>query len=59
MNMTLDRILEEAYQYRTCDYIIEAGSKPIKDIKRGFGSAVRRAGLIDVRPHDLRHTAAV
>jgi len=30
----------------------------VKDIKRGFASACRRAGLSDVTPHVLRHTCA-
>jgi len=30
----------------------------LKDIKRGFASACRRAGLNDVTPHVLRHTCA-
>jgi integrase len=32
--------------------------KPIQNIKRAFRSAVRRAGLDDLRCHDLRHCAA-
>lgn len=59
INMTLERALEVAYQYRTTDYVIENSSNSVKDIKRGFKAAVKRSGLIDVRPHDLRHTAAV
>ena len=35
------------------------GSKGVSDIKTGFAATVRRSGLKDVRPHDLRHTAAV
>jgi integrase len=30
----------------------------IKDIKRGFTGAARRAGLIEMTPHTLRHTCA-
>lgn len=30
----------------------------IASIKKGFATAVRRAGLVDVTPHDCRHTAA-
>jgi len=29
---------------------------PVGDIKKGFATACRRAGLVDVTPHTLRHT---
>ena len=59
INTTLGKALKEYYEARTCEYVIEYGSKPIKDVKRGFTAAVKRAGLEDVTPHVLRHTAAV
>lgn len=40
-------------------YVIEYAGERVLNIKRGFAGAVRRAGLEDVTPHDLRHTAAV
>src|SRR4029450_5574306 len=33
-------------------------TEPIGDIKKGFAAACRRAGIEDVTPHTLRHTAA-
>lgn len=51
--------LRASYEARTCDYVIEWGGKPLKSIKRSFGEAARRAGLQDVTPHVLRHSAAV
>lgn len=33
-------------------------SKPISDLQTGFKAACRRAGISDLRFHDLRHTAA-
>lgn len=42
----------------TCDYVIEFGGKQVKSIKTGFNASCRRAGLTDVTPHTLRHTAA-
>jgi integrase len=40
-------------------YVIEYAGERVLNIKKGFAAAVRRAGLDDVTPHDLRHTAAV
>lgn len=51
--------LDEAHRARTCDYVIEWGGKPVKSVKRAFEEACRRAGLVDVTPHTLRHSAAV
>ncbi len=36
---------------------LETG-KPFHSIKTSFGKALKRAELVDVRFHDLRHTAA-
>ncbi len=38
-------------------YVINLDGKPIADIKGSFTAACRRAGLDDVTPHTLRHTA--
>jgi integrase len=39
-------------------FVVGMGGKRIGDVKRGFASACRRAGLKHVTPHTLRHTAA-
>jgi len=39
-------------------FVIHVNGHPIKDVKTGFRSACRRAGLDDVSPHTLRHTCA-
>lgn len=59
MNNTLRAALEAAHMGALSDYVIEWGGRPVKSIKRGFASAVESAGLVDVSPHVLRHTAAV
>lgn len=51
--------LRTAYEARTCEYVIEWGGKPLKSIKRAFEAAAIRAGIPDVTPHVLRHSAAV
>lgn len=54
----LHELLIQARRGATTHYVIEAGGKPVADVKTGFLAAVRRAGLTDVTPHVLRHTAA-
>lgn len=39
-------------------YVLHINSRRIKDVQIGFRAAARRAGLEDVSPHTLRHTAA-
>ena len=51
--------LIEAAKIRQSPYVIEYGGGRVLDIKKGFAGAARRAGLKDVVPHDLRHSAAV
>lgn len=47
------------YENRTCDYVIEYSGGPIKDVRKGVSRTAKKAGLKDVYPHVLRHTAAV
>jgi integrase len=51
--------LQAAKEAAQTAYVIEYAGQPVLNIKRGFAAAVERAGLEDVTPHDLRHTAAV
>lgn len=53
------RTLRALRRAATTPYVIEYGGRKVGSIKRGFASACRRAGLEDVTPHTLRHTAAV
>jgi integrase len=39
-------------------FVISENGKRLRDVKRGFASACRRAGLDGVSPHVLRHTCA-
>ncbi len=39
-------------------YVIHYQGGPVGDVKRSFGHACKDAGLDDVTPHTLRHTAA-
>jgi integrase len=43
---------------RTSQYVIEYECNSVADVKKSFAAACNRAGLTDVTPHTLRHTAA-
>lgn len=58
MNRRARMYLEALYRARTSDYVIEWGGRRVLSVKKGFRAAVDRAGLQDVTPHILRHTAA-
>jgi integrase len=51
--------LEKAKEAKQTPYVIEYAGERVLNIKKGFAAAAKRAGLDDVTPHDLRHTAAV
>lgn len=51
-------VLMEAYEARTCEYVIEFGSQKIQSIKKGFKNTAIKAGLDHISPHVLRHSAA-
>jgi len=38
-------------------YVINRNGEPLGDIKRAFATACTTAGIVDVTPHTLRHTA--
>ncbi|OJX16347.1 MAG: hypothetical protein BGO82_00950 [Devosia sp. 67-54] len=59
INDQLRADLEAAKAVAQTPFVIEYAGHRVLNIKRGFAAAVRRAGLEDVTPHDLRHTAAV
>jgi integrase len=59
MNAGLRAVLSQAYEAATIDHVVEYAGRPVKGIKTGFNIAVANAGLKNVSPHVLRHTAGV
>lgn len=59
INSTLRAALTAAREAAMSDHVIEWAGGPVKSIKRGFARTVKDAGLEDVTPHVLRHTAGV
>lgn len=57
MNDWCRAALSEAKEGAETDYVIEYGGKPIARPGAAFNKAAARAGLADVTPHTLRHTA--
>lgn len=59
MTESLRVALLEARKAALSDCVVEWAGGPVKSIKKGFKAAAVEAGLPDVSPHVLRHTAAV
>jgi len=59
MNDGLRAALSAAEVVAMTDNVIEWAGQPIKRLRTGFNAAVKAAGLKNVTPHVLRHTAAV
>lgn len=59
INGMLRAALVQAKEAALSDYVIEWAGGPVGSIRTGFERAVASAGLEDVSPHVLRHTAAV
>lgn len=51
--------LVKAQEGATTEYVVEFGGRRVHSIRKAFKAACGRAGLEDVTPHVLRHTAAV
>lgn len=58
MNKPLRAVLETAKAAAMTEFVVEYARRQVTTIKRGFAKAVADAGLEDVTPHVLRHTAA-
>jgi integrase len=61
--VTVDETLLDALRKAKNDslspYVINHGGERVKNIKKGFMAACKRAGLEGVTPHTLRHSVAV
>lgn len=55
----LEEALRLAHEVRETDHVIEWGGKPVRSMKRSFATAAEAAGIDDVSPHVMRHSAAV
>jgi integrase len=58
INGTLLAELKAAKARRETDYVIEWAGGPIRRIVKAMAATAKRAGMPDVTPHVLRHTAA-
>lgn len=59
MTESLRAALLAAHTARTTPYVIEYGGAQVGKIRKAFERAAIAAGLPDLTPHGLRHTAAV
>lgn len=59
MNSTAYEVLSRWKPMCDTDYVVEFRGGPIRTIRSAFETAVNRAGLKNVSPHTIRHTAAV
>lgn len=59
MNAGLKQELLKWREMSDCRHVVSFHDKPIKSVKTAFTAAHDKAGLKDVRIHDIRHTAAV
>lgn len=57
-NDALLEALQEAYEARQCEYVVERGAQKVGSVKKAFQAASERSGL-HVTPYTLRHTGAV
>ncbi len=59
MNDGLRAELERAHKAALSPFVVEWAGRPVKSIRTGIEAAAVNAGLVDVSPHVLRHSAAV
>jgi integrase len=56
MTPLLAQTLRVMNNTKESDFVFTYGGKPTQDLKRGFGTLIKKAGIINCRFHDLRHT---
>ncbi len=56
MNKELTEVFESAKKVSKGEYVFSNNGKPSTDVKTGWWTALKRAGIEDFRFHDLRHT---
>jgi integrase len=59
MTPEVKELLEQLVQRNDSEYVFVNGKtgRPLRDVKTGFRSALKEAGIKNARFHDLRHTA--
>lgn len=57
ISRTAREVLIKAYLGRQTEFVIEHGGRRVKDVRRGFANAVKRAGITKrITPHTIRHS---
>lgn len=59
MNSGIRAALQTAHDAALSDYVVEYAGGKVKNIRKGFEAACRRAELEDVTLHTIRHSSAV
>lgn len=59
MNRTVRAALMDAKRVALTKNVVEWANEPVRSVKKGLAGAAKRAGLSNVSPHMLRHSAAV
>ncbi len=59
INTTLEELFKNLPRGLESNYVfVNKEGNPYRDIKRSFGTALKKAGICDFRFHDCRHTTA-